>query len=201
MPILVWGGSSSSGQFTIQVLKYFNYSNIIAVASKRQHDLLRSLGATKTVDYTDADAVDQIKALGRIPLIADCIGSRDKSLAPIAAFAEAGAKVAILLPVIVRDASDTEEPIYSFDPKDVGIDWKEGVVTIGVRTHFYQNNKFHAEMLQRVIMPTLVEEGAIVPNKVRVVEGSDALDSATKALSLLRGRLVSGEKLVFKIKQ
>ena len=42
----------------------------------------------------------------------------------------------VLLPVIVRDASDEQEPLYSFDVEREAV-WEEGVEVRGVRTHSY----------------------------------------------------------------
>ncbi|KAF4554193.1 Zinc-binding dehydrogenase-like protein 18 [Elsinoe fawcettii] len=195
-PILVWGASSSVGQYCIQVLKYYGYIKVLAVASKRQHQYLKSLGAIKTFDYSEDDVVSQLKALGSLPYIIDCIGSQDKSLALIAQIAQSGAKVAIMLPVIVRDATETEEPIYEMDVQKAA-SWSEGVDARGVRTHFWQQNEFHARNLQSVIVPKLVAEGIIRPNRIREIEGENMLERAEKALSLLRNRVVRGEKLVF----
>lgn len=47
----------------------------------------------------------------------DCIGSISGTLAPIANIVQRRTKVAVLLPVIVRDASDTVAPVYSMDTK------------------------------------------------------------------------------------
>ena len=71
-----------------------------------------------------------------IPLIYDCIGSAKGSLAPIAKIAQRGARVAVLLPVIVKDSSDTDMPEYEMDV-EAAASWAEGVVAEGVRTHFY----------------------------------------------------------------
>ena len=43
--------------------------------------------------------------------------------------------VAVLLPVIVRNASDSEAPIYGMDVQEAA-EWKEGDEARGVRTHF-----------------------------------------------------------------
>jgi NADPH:quinone reductase-like Zn-dependent oxidoreductase len=144
--ILIWGGSSSVGQYALQILSYYGYRNLIATASASHHQLLHSFGATKVFDYKDSDVVAQIldftKSLGRarpaIPFVLDCIGSKFGALAPIAKIAQKGAKVAVLLPVIVRDASDTVAPEYSMDTQ-ASADWAEGVTVSGVRTHFYLN--------------------------------------------------------------
>lgn len=139
--ILVWGGSSSVGQFAIQILKYYGYMHILATASAKHHDKLRSLGANNVSDYKDPNVIEAILRSGNdgaVPLIFDCIGSQKGSIAPISKIARAGAKVAILLPVIIRDSSETEDPEYEMDVK-VAADWAEGVDARGVRTHFYLN--------------------------------------------------------------
>jgi hypothetical protein len=71
-----------------------------------------------------------------VPLILDCIASKQGSLSPISKIAKRGSTVAVLLPVIVRDSSETETPIYSMDVQ-AEVEWEEGVDVRGVRTHFY----------------------------------------------------------------
>jgi NADPH:quinone reductase-like Zn-dependent oxidoreductase len=137
--ILVWGGSSSVGQIAIQVLRYYGYKNIIATASSKHHNKLRGLGAKEVFDYNDAGVVSAIfhaSSDGDIPLIFDCIGSQEGSIAHISKIAKSGAKVAVLLPVIVRDSTETQSPEYSMDV-DTTAKWEEGVDARGVRTHFY----------------------------------------------------------------
>lgn len=143
-PVLVWGGSSSVGQFAIQILRYYGYANILATASRKQHEKLRELGAKALFDYNDKDIVASLLREGDnagIPLILDCIGSKHGSIAPISQVAQNGAKVAILLPVVVRDSSETEDPEYEMDVEKVA-DWKDGVDARGVRTHFYLDVSF-----------------------------------------------------------
>lgn len=138
-PILIWGGSSSVGQFAVQILRYYGYTNILATASRKQHDKLCSLGAKALFDYNDPSIVTSLLQAGGqsgIPLILDCIGSKNGSIAPISKVAKSGAKVAILLPVIVRDSTETEAPEYEMDVQKAA-DWKAGVDARGVRTHFY----------------------------------------------------------------
>lgn len=102
------------GQYAIQILKYYGYTNIITTASKTHHALLQSFGAIHTFDYRDGDITDSILRSAEssnrerdgptIPFILDCIGSQKGSLAPLARVAQGGARVAVLLPVIVRDS-------------------------------------------------------------------------------------------------
>jgi hypothetical protein len=77
----------------------------------------------------------------------DCIGSQSASIAPISRIAKNGARVAILLPVIVRDSSETEDPIYEMDVNKAA-DWAEGVDARGVRTHFYLDVSISANAAQ-----------------------------------------------------
>lgn len=146
-PILIWGGASSVGMYAIQILHYYGFRKVIATASKKNHQALKELAAAEVFDYRDANVVTAIQAWARqnagpnrtspaIPFVLDCIGSKDGSLAPLARIASPGSKVAVLLPVIVRDSSETTVPEYSMD---VGTSaaWVKGVQATGVRTHFY----------------------------------------------------------------
>lgn len=140
-PILIWGGSSSVGQFAIQVLRYYGCSNILVTASRKNYDQLRGLGATELFDYNDPGVValmTRSRSASGISFILDCIGSKFASIAPISQIAKRGTKVAILLPVIIRDSSETGLPIHEMEVQAVA-DWKEGVDARGVRTHFYLN--------------------------------------------------------------
>jgi NADPH:quinone reductase-like Zn-dependent oxidoreductase len=138
-PILIWGGSSSVGQFAIQILRYYGYTNILATASRKHHERLRDLGARDVLDYNDPDILSSIvQSAGSsgIPLIFDCIGSKQGSIAPISQTAKEGAKVAILLPVIVRDSTEDQDPEYEMDVQKAA-KWQQGVDVRGVRTHSY----------------------------------------------------------------
>ncbi|OCK73912.1 GroES-like protein [Lepidopterella palustris CBS 459.81] len=203
--ILIWGGSSSVGQFALQILKYYGYQNLITTASKRHHDYLESIGATSVFDYNDSnvtkailETVSQKSSGPSIPFIFDCIGSKDGSLAPIAKVAQRGAKVAVLLPVIVKDSTESTAPEYSMDVHG-SAEWEDGVHTSGVRTHFYLDNGFFRENLQPIIMPTLLRDGVVAPNKQRIIEGTTLLERAQKAMDALRRKEVSGERLVWRV--
>ncbi|KAF2727618.1 GroES-like protein [Polyplosphaeria fusca] len=150
--ILVWGGSSSVGQFAVQILAWYGYGNVLATASGRHHEKLRAYGAREVFDYNDGNVVERIleQAGGRVGLVLDCIGSLEGSVRKIARIAKAGSRVAVLLPVIVRDSSETEMPIYEMDVRKVA-EWAEGVDVRGVRTHHYLDVSiaFHVSWVTR----------------------------------------------------
>lgn len=247
VPILIWGGGTSVGQYTIQTFRHYGFNNITVTASSKHHELLRGLGATQLVDYKDADVLEQLEALrggsnaAPYTYIIDAIGSQQGSVEPIAKIAKFPSLVAIVLPIVLRDASDTVAPEYSLDA-DTTTTWSEGVVVKGIRAHFYlevsrvwflemgggtslppkgspdvspcclsisvtrspcaaHQNPVIAELLQPVIMPGLLAQGIIVPNRVQIVEGKTLLERAQKALDILRRRRVSGERLVWRVSE
>ncbi|KAF4963166.1 hypothetical protein FSARC_8792 [Fusarium sarcochroum] len=205
-PILIWGASSSVGIFALQVFRHWGFKNLLAVASRKQHEYLRSVGATQTFDYRKDDVVDQIlryintRSEPKLPYIIDCIGSIEGTLKPLTKIAQRGSTVAVMLPVILKDATVEEEPEYEMDASKVLVgEWADGVQVRGVRTHFYLSNEFFKEKMQPEIVPSLIKDGIVTPNKYRIVEGSSAVERAQKALDILRNREVSGERLVWRI--
>lgn len=121
-------------------MSHWGYSNLLATSSTTHHAILKSLGAKQVFDYRSPDCIpsilESVSSSGGIKFVLDCIGSQDGSLRPISKLVGKGAKVAAMLPVIVRDASETAEPIYSFDVSEAA-QWADGVSVSGVRTHFY----------------------------------------------------------------
>jgi NADPH:quinone reductase-like Zn-dependent oxidoreductase len=66
--VLVWGGSTGVGSNAIQLARNAGY-RVVATASPRNFDFLRSLGATATVDRNSPAAVDElVAAIGDGPL-------------------------------------------------------------------------------------------------------------------------------------
>lgn len=203
--ILVWGAASSVGQYALQILNWYGYKNVLATASAGHHEKLQRYGALKCFDYKDVgvvqDIMDFVRSRGgntSLSYIYDCIGSLQGSVRPVAKLARPGCKVAILLPVIVKDAAPEVKPEYEMEV-DKCADWQSGVQVTGVRTHFYLDNKFLAEKLQSEIMPTLLAKGIVEPNEYITVEGETTLERATKALEMLRNKQVHGARLVWRV--
>lgn len=150
-PILLWGASSSVGIFAVQVLKHWGFKSILAVSSAKHHQYLKSIGASAVFDYTKPGVIPEILSYAeeshqvsgsssspKIPYIVDCIGSVEGTLKPLSKIAERDSRVAVMLPVIIKDATDDEEPEYEMDvSKVLQGSWADGVVLRGVRTHFY----------------------------------------------------------------
>lgn len=60
-----------------------------------------------------------------------------------------------------------------------------------------QNSEFFREKLASQIMPEVVAQGIVRPQRYRVIEGKTMLERCEKALDALRDG-VSGEKLVWR---
>jgi NADPH:quinone reductase-like Zn-dependent oxidoreductase len=66
--VLVWGGSTGVGSNAIQLARNAGY-RVVATASARNFDYLRSLGASATIDRNSPAAVDElVAAIGEGPL-------------------------------------------------------------------------------------------------------------------------------------
>ncbi|KAH9887460.1 GroES-like protein [Xylariomycetidae sp. FL2044] len=201
--ILVWGAASSVGQLLLEVLRYYGYHNLVAVASSRHHEYLRSLGAAECFDYNNPNIVqDLLKTRAEpgqpvFPMIVDCIGSQSGSLEPISKVAQSDSRVAVMLPVILKHATEAEAPEYSMDAA-ASAQWQAGVTVRGVRTHFYWKNDTFREKLQTEIMAGMLAGGHVRPNRYRIIEGRTLQERATTALSEMR-QGVSGEKLIWRV--
>lgn len=95
--VLIYGASGSVGSAAVQIAKYYG-TEVTAVASGRNRDLLRSLGADHVIDYT----VEDFSKLGeQYDIIFDAVGkisfSQSKpALSSSGVFLEAGMSLGVL---------------------------------------------------------------------------------------------------------
>ncbi|KAK7937363.1 uncharacterized protein PG986_014231 [Apiospora aurea] len=207
-PILVWGAASSVGQSALQLLRWYGYRYVLATASPSHHQYLKGLGASACFDYRNPDVAVKVLAAASetqgkagvrgeaaVPFIIDCIGSRDGSMRPILEkkIAQLGSVVAVMLPVILTHASAEQAPEYEMDAPKVARELlgpeadSSGVTVKGVRTFFiYDNSPFFKEKLPSEILPALLEQGVVKPQRFRIVEGETILEREENALREMR---------------
>ncbi|KAI1070943.1 hypothetical protein LB507_010927 [Fusarium sp. FIESC RH6] len=71
MRVLVTGASGSVGRLYVQLVKHLAGAHVIALASKRNHDFLKTLGADKLIDYTSSNWETSTK---NVDLVFDAVG-------------------------------------------------------------------------------------------------------------------------------
>ncbi|KAK7049305.1 hypothetical protein VNI00_005906 [Paramarasmius palmivorus] len=181
---LVLGGSTSVGQYGIQLLKFTGFSTIIAYASGQHTDYLKSLGATHVVDRKAVSLTDlpgEVKKItgGKpVNIVHDTISNLnvDPLAAGIAVLPEDGPLVTVLPPTIPL-------PAIVKDRKNV----------FQVYADVWEVNRSFGIMINENFTKWL-EDGTFVPN--RVEELPNGLAGIVDGLERLKNNQISGIKLV-----
>ncbi|KAI1080340.1 zinc-binding dehydrogenase [Whalleya microplaca] len=197
-PFLVNGGTSSVGLYAVQLGKLVG-AFVIATGSKKNHELLKSLGADAVIDYRDADWPEQVRKITHdgLELAFDCIGEEDVLYAVSRALSPTkGGHIVAILPVDkVKD---------KLENKKVRLE-STIVYTVFERPLKYSTFENCGEATPEdkaqwekylSLLPDLLSSGKIKPNPVREIGGIN--DILTGFKEQAEGK-VSAEKLVYKI--
>jgi len=177
-PAFVVGGSTSVGQYAIQIFKLLGFSTIITYASARHTDFLKSLGATHVIDRGEVSAdklAEAVKKIANAPIenAYDGVGDEASIAAALDSLAEGG-KLASVSPQ-AKDRGDGKK-----------------VIPIFGSSHAPQNRDFGRILWKH--LPRLVQDGTIVPNRVeKLPNGLAGIDDGLKKL---KDNKVSGVKLI-----
>ncbi|KAF5569572.1 zinc-type alcohol dehydrogenase [Fusarium phyllophilum] len=60
--LVIWGSATSVGMAAIQFARAARVSSIIAIASSKRHEYLKTLGATQSFDYNDTNVIEKVKS-------------------------------------------------------------------------------------------------------------------------------------------
>ncbi|KII89451.1 hypothetical protein PLICRDRAFT_53878 [Plicaturopsis crispa FD-325 SS-3] len=177
--IFISGGSSSVGQYAIQLAKLSGFSSIIATASPAHASLLTSLGATHVIDRNlpaaEIAAAIMKSAGAPVTVAYDAISNADTEQIAYDALAPSGTLV-LTLP---KSFKETEG-------KDVS------VVNVVGNVNLPPNKKLGVSLYAR--LTALLSEGLIKPNQVGVLP--EGLAGIPSGLEKLKANKVSGRKLV-----
>ncbi|KAF8608435.1 GroES-like protein [Ceratobasidium sp. AG-I] len=178
--VLILGGSSSVGQYGIQLARIAGFSTIITTASTQHTDYLKSLGATHVFDRNVDVKTIQEAASSPITLALDTIGASSTQLLAYHTLSTPspppGAHFALVAEV---------------DPavKEKNVDGKVSYNQIYGSPHVFKDL---AISLYRTV-GKWIEQGKYVPNRVHLVSGG--LAAVPEALDVSR-KGVSGVKVV-----
>lgn len=199
-PLLVNGGTSSVGKYAIQLGKLAGLY-VVATGSKRNHDLLKALGADATIDYSEKDWAEQVRKVTHDGLehAFDCIAEKGTWEAIAAAMSPTkGGHIVGLLP-----AAKIREKVQ-------GVNSKVKAESTIVYTVFERPLKYPGfdncgpatpedkAVWEKYLsmLPELLSSGKIKPNRIREVGGLE--DILTGFKEQQEGK-VSAEKLVYKV--
>ncbi|KAH9939852.1 GroES-like protein [Amylocystis lapponica] len=179
-PFAVFGGSSSVGQYVIQLAKLSGFSPIIATASLHNTPLLTSLGATHVLDRNlSADALRAEAAKitsAPIQTVYDAIGDADTQLTAYSLLAPGGTLVIVQGDAIPAEKKSADKLVKNvFGNVNVPANRAVGVGLYSKLT-------------------TLLDEGDLKPNVVEVLP--DGLGGIAGGLKRLQKGQVSGKKLI-----
>ena len=98
LDILVWGGSSSVGQYVIQ-LAHLGGLRVLATSSPKNFPLLKSLGADLVFSYADPETPEKIREAtgGKLAHAVDCISEKDTPDKISRSMGDSGGEVSIIL--------------------------------------------------------------------------------------------------------
>ncbi|KAJ3043193.1 hypothetical protein HDV00_005513 [Rhizophlyctis rosea] len=180
--ILVTGGSGSVGQLVIQ-LAHTSGLKVVATSSPHNFPLLKSLGATITLDRSSPDIVSQIRShtADTLTYAYDASG-KETIVAAESLSSTQPSKIVQVLP-------DPEGLKAAIGSKPV-----EHEVILGT---YYRNVERGAEVWR--VLERLAGEGKIKPNPVKVLDGG--LSGILEGQKLQREGKVSGFKFVARVQE
>jgi len=193
--VFVYGGSSSVGQYAIQLAHLSGYK-VVTTASPRNFELVKSLGADAAFDYKDPEVVQKVKAAtgDSIKAALDTISLKDSQEISVKAIAPSGGKLVLLLdPIKEALVRDDVEVIHTLIYTSLGRSF-----SLGPTSNYPASPEDRAHMaafLKKV--PALIKEGKIRPNSVKVWQGG--LGGIPDGLQFMREGKVSAEKIVYRV--
>ena len=192
--VLIWSGSTSVGQYAIQLAKTAGCF-VITTASPARHSYLTELGADICFDYRDPQVVDKIKAIAKNNLAYgfDCISEKGSIKQVCAALTGENAQVVTILPI-----PSGEIPSHI----------KEHFVLMysiyGYEIHAFRKvfeakpqDKAFAEMFYKLLSDVLLPRCLLKPNRVTMMPGG--LNGVEEGFKRMMENKVAAEKLVYTI--
>ncbi|CAI7567326.1 hypothetical protein N7533_005903 [Penicillium manginii] len=191
--VLVWGGSSSVGLYTIQLASICGF-DVVTTCSPRNEDLVRSRGAKHVFDYRDPHVIEKITEVSpNIQHIFDTIGDANSSSLSSRAFGGREGNLCTVRP----GKANTERVTANTRVTDVLV-W-----TVFLKDHRYAHFHWPASKEDHELasdlfdnLSTWLEQGKIKPSRAKVLRG---LGSVTQGFQEHRDGAISAYKIVYEL--
>ncbi|KUJ06444.1 GroES-like protein [Mollisia scopiformis] len=195
--LLVWGGSSTVGAYTIQIAAMHGF-NIVTTCSTRNFDVVKKHGAKHVFDYNDPDVVAKIaEAAPDLAYAFDCIGN---SISSVMSARAMGDKKGGVICTVRPGKAFTEDVPSNVTVTDVL------VFTAFLKPHTYkkiyhwpthqEDHELSREMYSKI--RGWIQEGKLTPQKPRDM-GTLSVETLQRGMDLNRKGEVSNEKLCFQV--
>ncbi|KAL4746132.1 hypothetical protein BDW72DRAFT_197982 [Aspergillus terricola var. indicus] len=195
--VLVAGGSTATGTRALQLLKLAGLRPI-ATCSPRNMALALKFGAEKVFDYNSPNCASDIKAYtnNELSYVLDCVTQADTTTLAYAAMGRAGGRYVSLEPfrdTVAQTRALTIVPswvmVLTIFGKSVALDGEYG------REARPEDRAFGKRAFS--IFQDLLDKGLVGTHPVKLVDGG--WEGVCKAVDLVRGQGVSGEKVVCRV--
>jgi NADPH:quinone reductase-like Zn-dependent oxidoreductase len=194
--VLIYGGSTATGIFGIQFAK-LSGKRVIATASPKNFDYLKSLGAEAVFDYNKPMASEDIRTYTNNTLKRawDCTGLGAKFVARCLSSTE-DSKYASIMPVsrdeLISENPRVDGPYETLMYSIFGERFIKGGKETPPQPDEFEYAKQFLEMSYR-----LLESGKLQVPRVTLNKGGVGLQGVLRGLDDLRTNAVSGGKLVY----
>ncbi|TEB33451.1 GroES-like protein [Coprinellus micaceus] len=180
VPIVVLGGSSAVGYFTLQLARLSGFSPIITTASARHESSLTAAGATHVLDRNAPVTKAKIQAITTSPIktVVDAISNAETQRQGFEILSSGGKQLLVLQPESFWESEGKEQD-------------KTGVQVTGSK-RYPQHADLAKELYKK--FTGLLENGDIKPHNVEVLPGG--LNGIADGLKRLEEGKVSNTKLV-----
>ena len=190
--VLVWGGSTSVGQYAIQLAKAAGCF-VVTTASTARHDYLKQLGADACVDYKDSDVVAKIKQAvnGDLPYAIDCISEKGSTGLASDALSGAHPQITTILPVAPNEIPSNVQQravlMYTIFGREMDF--------LGTHIPAKANDKAFAAKYYQLLTDVLLPQGLLKPNKATKIAGG--LNGVEEGFQRMMDNKIAAEKLVY----
>ncbi|CAF1434016.1 unnamed protein product [Adineta steineri] len=192
--VLIWGGSTSVGQYAIQLAKLAGCF-VITTASCARHDYLKSLGADYCLDYNDPNVVSQIKQItnDNLSYAFDCISDKESIKRVCAVLNGNNPQVVTILPNVSNEIpshiKERSVLMYTIFGREMNIFRKQYKAK--------PEDKAFAEKFYKLLSDVLLPNHLLRPN--RVTKMPDGLNGVEEGFTRMMENKIAAEKLVYTV--